>query len=269
MTVAAAASTTVTNPLQTYIANQQATTAAATAASAASSSDPTSASAIAGNFNTFIKILTTQLQNQDPTSATDTNQFTSELVQFAQVEQQLNTNSDLNKLYNLQSASSLATGSGYIGSYVESSTTTNQFALQSGVSEFGYTLASTAQNVTVAITDANNNVVASYTGNGTAGKNYVSWNGLETNGTQAPDGNYTFAVTATDQTGDAIAVSSPVVLSKVTGVATNSDGTLTLNAGALSVSSSTVDALYSKATLPTATSLTGTATASTTTSTGS
>jgi flagellar basal-body rod modification protein FlgD len=247
-----AAATTVSNPLQTYVANQTATQQAAAATAAAAAADPTGASAIAGNFNTFIKILTTQLQNQDPTSATDTNQFTQELVQFAQVEQQLNTNSDLNKLYNLQSASSLATGVGYVGNYVESPTTTNQFSLQGSNSEFGYTLASAASNVQVTITDANNNVVSQYSGTGNSGVNYAQWTGLSSTGTQEPDGNYTFAVTATDANGNTIAVSSPVIFSKITGVTSNSDGTLTLNSGSLAVSSSNVTSIFTNATLPTA-----------------
>ena len=47
---------------------------------------------LAGNFNEFLQLLTTQLQHQDPTSPLDPNQFTQELVQFASVEQQINTN---------------------------------------------------------------------------------------------------------------------------------------------------------------------------------
>ena len=38
---------------------------------------------IAGNFNTFLQLLTTQLKNQNPLDPLDTNQFTQQLVQFA------------------------------------------------------------------------------------------------------------------------------------------------------------------------------------------
>ena len=47
---------------------------------------------IASNFTTFLQLLTTQLKNQDPLSPLDTNQFTQQLVQFAQVEQQMKSN---------------------------------------------------------------------------------------------------------------------------------------------------------------------------------
>src|ERR1700710_190147 len=57
---------------------------------------------IAGNFQTFLTLLTTQLKNQNPLDPLDTNQFTSQLVQFAQVEQQLKSNEQLSTLVSLQ-----------------------------------------------------------------------------------------------------------------------------------------------------------------------
>ncbi len=48
---------------------------------------------LAGNFQTFLTLLTTQLKNQNPLDPLDTNQFTQQLVQFAQVEQQIKQNS--------------------------------------------------------------------------------------------------------------------------------------------------------------------------------
>jgi len=62
----------------------------------------TTGSTLAGNFQTFLTLLTTQLQNQDPLSPLDTNQFTQQLVQFASVEQQLKTNDQLTTLVSLQ-----------------------------------------------------------------------------------------------------------------------------------------------------------------------
>ena len=64
-----------------------------------------SSNVLGSNFNTFLTLLTTQLQNQDPTSPLDTNQFTSQLVQFSQVEQAINTNTNLQALINSRRAS--------------------------------------------------------------------------------------------------------------------------------------------------------------------
>src|SRR5580704_13803409 len=72
------------------------------AASASSSLSSTANTTLAGNFQTFLTLLTTQLQNQNPLDPLDTNQFTSQLVQFASVEQELKTNDQLTTLVSLQ-----------------------------------------------------------------------------------------------------------------------------------------------------------------------
>ena len=61
-------------------------------------SNATDAQTIAGNFDTFLQLLTTELQNQNPLDPLDTNQFTQQLVQFSGVEQQLKTNDYLSSL---------------------------------------------------------------------------------------------------------------------------------------------------------------------------
>src|SRR6266404_7099370 len=79
------------------------TTPLPTSSSGSSGSlNSTTGSTLAGNFQTFLTLLTTQLQNQDPLSPLDTNQFTQQLVQFASVEQQLKTNDELTTLVSLQ-----------------------------------------------------------------------------------------------------------------------------------------------------------------------
>src|SRR5512144_2453930 len=70
--------------------------------SSSGSLNSTAGSTIAGNFQTFLTLLTTQLQNQNPLDPLDTNQFTQQLVQFASVEQELKTNDQLTTLVSLQ-----------------------------------------------------------------------------------------------------------------------------------------------------------------------
>ena len=64
---------------------------------ATNSTDP-ALKQLSGNFSTFLNLLTTQLKNQDPTSPMDTNQFTQQLVMYSQVEQQIQSNSNLKTL---------------------------------------------------------------------------------------------------------------------------------------------------------------------------
>src|SRR4030088_862188 len=72
------------------------------ASSSSSSSSSTSGATLAGNFQTFLTLLTTQLKNQNPLSPLDTNQFTQQLGQFASVEQEINMNTSLSSLITLQ-----------------------------------------------------------------------------------------------------------------------------------------------------------------------
>src|SRR4026207_579781 len=70
---------------------------------------------IASNFTTFLQLLTTQLKNQNPLDPLDTNQFTQQLVQFAQVEQQLKSNDQLSTLVSLQKTAQSTQAPGVVG----------------------------------------------------------------------------------------------------------------------------------------------------------
>jgi flagellar basal-body rod modification protein FlgD len=78
------------------------TTTPPASSSSNSSLSSTAGSTLAGNFQTFLTLLTTQLQNQNPLDPLDTNQFTQQLVEFASVEQQLKTNDSLSTLVSLE-----------------------------------------------------------------------------------------------------------------------------------------------------------------------
>src|SRR5215470_3561461 len=85
----------------------------------------TTGQSIAGNFQTFLTLLTTQLQNQNPLDPLDTNQFTQQLVQFAGVEQQLRTNDSLSQLVTMQQTTQATQALGFVGktAVVDGSTT--------------------------------------------------------------------------------------------------------------------------------------------------
>src|SRR5919198_288688 len=73
---------------------------------------------ISQNFTTFLQLLTTQLKNQNPLDPLDTNQFTQQLVQFAQVEQQMRANDQLSTLVALQKATQSSAALNFVGSKV-------------------------------------------------------------------------------------------------------------------------------------------------------
>src|SRR6201992_1413111 len=81
-------------------------------------STPDAMSQLSGNFSTFLTLLTSQLKNQDPTSPMDSNQFTQQLVEFSQVEQQINTNTNLQTLITQGQSNGTAMTTGYLGKTV-------------------------------------------------------------------------------------------------------------------------------------------------------
>lgn len=146
------------------------------------------------NYQDFLKLLTTQLQNQDPTAPADTNQLTQQIATLSQVEQQINTNQNLQKLIGLFNTSTLNSVVGYIGKQIE--TDGDKGVLQNGRSSFVYNLEKDAQNADIEILDAGGKVVLSTAGTKVAGRNEVLWDGKDGDGKQLPDGTYSIRVVA-------------------------------------------------------------------------
>src|SRR5258707_15764903 len=106
------------------------TTPSSTGSTDSTTSTGLDGSTIAGNFKTFLPLLTTQLKNQDPLSPLDTNQFTSQLVSFSQVEQAINANSKLANLVSLQSTNQTISALPLVGHTIQYAD--NQGALVNG-----------------------------------------------------------------------------------------------------------------------------------------
>src|SRR5436190_3307205 len=87
-------------------------------AAAAASTGKTPSKGIAENFDSFLMLLTTQLKNQNPLDPLDTNQFTQQLVQFASVEQQLQTNDSLTALLKATQTSTATAALGFVGAQI-------------------------------------------------------------------------------------------------------------------------------------------------------
>jgi flagellar basal-body rod modification protein FlgD len=191
---------------------------------------------LTGNFDTFLQLLTTQLQNQDPTSPMDSTQFTQQLVEFSQVEQQIDTNSNLQTLISLQEGGAGSASVSYLGKTV--TIDNGNAALISGESTWNYNLGAQAANTTLTVTNSSGAVVYTGPGTTTAGSNTFNWNGQDNNGNQLPDGTYTLAVNATDSNGNAItsSVSSSGVVTEIN----FSNGVPVLMVGPMSVQLSQV-----------------------------
>jgi flagellar basal-body rod modification protein FlgD len=183
-----------------------AVTSATTTGSTASTSG-IAANTLAGNFQTFLTLLTTQLKNQNPLDPLDTNQFTSQLVQFAQVEQQLKSNDQLATLVSLQQTAQATAALNFVGEKVGVAGATAP--LSNGSATWNLTVPKPATG-TVTITSATGQTVYSGTYAMSAGTQPFTWDGKDASGLQWPDGNYTISVTAQDANGLPVAVPTEI-----------------------------------------------------------
>jgi flagellar basal-body rod modification protein FlgD len=209
------------------------TAAAASAATASAAANPLAS--LSSNFGNFLNLLMTQLKNQDPSSPMDANSFTTELVQFSSVEQQINTNTSLSTLIQLTQAADVTQASAVVGKQVTVQST--QIPLQNGSGTLNFT-ATTAEPATITVQNANGGTVQRITMNAAQGANTWTWNGVNSTGQTLPDGAYT--VTVMSALPGAAATALPfTVVGTATGV-TTANNTVNLQLGALSVPFSNV-----------------------------
>ena len=182
-------------------------TSSSSTTSSATSTAPANNTEIASNFTTFLQLLTTQLQNQDPLSPMDTNQFTQQLVEFAGVEQQMKTNDTLSTLVSLQQSSQTTQALALVGATVVVNGSTAQLANNQAT----WSLNST-QPATATITIASSTGQTAYTGTVTvnSGSQTFTWNGQGNDGTLWPPGNYTLTATGTSAGGQSTAISTQI-----------------------------------------------------------
>jgi flagellar basal-body rod modification protein FlgD len=168
----------------------------------------TSNASLANNFQTFLTLLTTQLQNQNPMDPLDTNQFTQQLVQFAQVEQQLKQNDQLGQMIALEKSSQSAIALGYVGLSVTAQGQTTQLT-DTENAKWTLSVPKTA-SVTVNIKSSTGQTV--HTGNYTMnpGQQGFVWDGKDASGNQWPAGAYTISVTGKDSAGANVVIGSEV-----------------------------------------------------------
>lgn len=198
--------------------NQFKTTTGTTGTSSKTAAATTS---LVSTTEDFLKLLTVQLQNQDPTKPLETDQITQQIASLSQVEQQINTNKNLEGLAATFMASQAAANVSYIGKMAEA--TGNTVPLSGGQGIVVYDLDAEAAEVQINVADESGNIVYQAGGTALAGRNQLLWDGTTDAGTKAPDGTYKISVVAKDASGAAIKATT-----KTAGVVTSvqtKDGT--------------------------------------------
>lgn len=174
------------------------------------------------DFDNFLTLLTTQLQNQDPLDPMDNTEMTNQIVNFANIEQQIAQNKNLENIASMMTTQANAATIGFIGKEVQVAGKVTDYS-GSDVT-FGYTLPYAATTANVFITNADGEVVRTIDGPGAAARNEIVWDGLDDDGAEVPQGTYSFAVGAEDSDGEAILAKSTDITGNVTGTTFGEDG---------------------------------------------
>lgn len=210
-------------------------------AAVAQSASAQAATSIAGDMQTFLRLLTTQLRNQDPTQPLDPNQLTQQLAQFAGVEQQIATNQHMEAMLGLQRSAALVSASPMLGREVEVSA--DRLQLVGGAAQEvrlpALSAAAGATRARVAMTDGSGTVVREAIVPLGAAATAWNWDGKDARGRALPDGSYRMAVTGIDANGGTRGALSSVVAGNVTGLSQDGEG-LTIAIGALNTGFTTL-----------------------------
>ncbi|MCP5405112.1 MAG: hypothetical protein H6922_02685 [Pseudomonadaceae bacterium] len=147
-------------------------------------------------FDTFLKLLVTQLQNQDPLNPMEGTEFTSQIAQFSQLEQTIQGNSYLEKLTQSRDYGLQALAVGTIGRDVLLPGSGG--LMVNGEMEFGYKLADRAARVNIEIVNSGGQTVRTLNGDVGAGAHTLTWDGTDEDGNLLPDGAYNLRISASD-----------------------------------------------------------------------
>ena len=178
-------------------------------------------------LNRFLNLLVTQLKNQDPLDPLDASEFTSQLVAFAGVEQQIFANANLEKLLKLEQTNQISALVDFIGTTIEA--TGRTVPLQDGKAEIGYTMPFNANTATLTITNSAGLTVFQGDADTSSGKHVFAWDGKNNSSILQPDGAYNVLISGTDFSGNLLEITQ-TVFGRVNGAGVE-DGLATLFLG--------------------------------------
>jgi len=146
----------------------------------------------------------------------NTDEFTNQLVQFSQVEQQIASNDKLDALLGQGGFNQISFAASLTGKSAEFRGSELSYDGSTPLG-FGYQMPVGADSATVNIRDARGTLIYTATGDTTAGRHPFTWSGETLDGSTAQPGTYRIEVVAQDSAGEPIAVETSVAR-RVTGV---------------------------------------------------
>lgn len=168
--------------------------------------EPSAMGSTALGEDAFLRLLTTQLQHQDPTSPVQNEDFVAQLAQFSSLEQLTSLNGTLEGVYMALAAMNNASMASLLGTTVVARSDAFSYGGQGPV-ELSYASPSEAASATLTVTNPQGQVVwTGEVGALAAGDGTVSWPGVDQDGQPLPEGTYTFSITGFDASGAPIEI---------------------------------------------------------------
>ncbi len=212
--------------------------AAASAASRGTAAQPRATTAAPGDYDMFLRMLTVQMQNQDPLNPIDSADYAVQLATFSGVEQQTRTNQLLETLagrFDLLGLSELA---GWVGNEARAAVP----VAFDGETPVALALSADprADRAVLVVRDRAGAVVArEEVAPATAS---LGWSGQDAGGAPLPPGTYALTLES-HAAGEVIATSTPQSWSRIAEVVAGADGPRLILAGGAEVAASAVSAL--------------------------
>lgn len=124
--------------------------------------------------------------------------FTSELAQFAGVQQQVETNTKLDSLISLNQDSQLSTDTALVGDTITATSTT--LPLQNSSASLSFT-GTSGETVAIAVSNSSGTIVKDVVATASSGTNTWTWDGTDNSGNKLSDGAYSVSVKTVDSAG--------------------------------------------------------------------
>lgn len=207
---------------------------------ASTSAANTAGKSLADNFDTFLTLLTKQLQNQDPLSPMDSNQFTQQLVQYSGVEQSIATNKNLEQMLSYFRGQQATDAVGYIGKEITAEGP-EAYLGEAGELNWKFAFDGAPKTATVQVVNSAGTVVHQTTLENPTGMQSVDWDGNLGNGSRALSDIYTLKITGLDADGQSV-TSSIYTTGVVDGVETV-DGIVSVTINGVSIPADAVRAV--------------------------